>query len=79
MRAAPLSPGVGQSDCARCGRLTIFLPHFDLRLTLVPGIEAEPPPSFQWWRRLSAVAMAENPEEEEEEEEARIFSYSIIL
>jgi hypothetical protein len=28
---APLSPVVGQSDCARCGRLTIFLPRFGLR------------------------------------------------
>ena len=53
--AAPLSPLVGQSDFARLGRLTILLPHFDLRLTLVLGIEVEPPPSLQWWRRLSAV------------------------
>ena len=30
-QAAPLSPVVGQSDCARCGRLTIFLPRFGLR------------------------------------------------
>ena len=53
--AAPLSPLVGQSDFARLGRLKILLPHFDLRLTLVLGIEVEPPPSLQWWRRLSAV------------------------
>ena len=53
-----MSPVVGQSDCARCGCLTIFprLPRFDLRQTLVPGIKSEPPPSLQWWRRLSAVA-----------------------
>ena len=44
-----------QSDFARLGRLTILLPHFDLRWTLVPRIEAEPPPSLQWWQRLSAV------------------------
>ena len=52
---APLSAVVGQSYFARFGRLTILLPHFDLRWTLVPRIEAEPPPSLQWWRRLSAV------------------------
>jgi hypothetical protein len=55
VRAAALSPVVGQSDFARLGRLTTLLPHFDPRQTLVPGIEAEPPQTLQWWPRLSAV------------------------
>jgi hypothetical protein len=54
VRAAPLSPVVGQSDFARLGRLTTLLPRFDPRQTLVPEIEAEPPPRLQW-RGLSAV------------------------
>jgi hypothetical protein len=31
VRAAPLSPVVGQSDSAHFGRLTTLLPHFDPR------------------------------------------------
>ena len=55
VRAAPLSPAVGQSDCARLGRLTTLLSHLDHRYTLAPGIEAEHPPCLQWWQRMSAV------------------------
>ena len=59
MRAAPLSPVVGRSDCARCGRLTIIA--YRLPTPLRPPIDTGAgdrggaPPSFQWWRRLSAV------------------------
>ena len=55
VRAAPLSPVVGQSDVARLGRRTTLLPRFDPRYTLVPGIKAEPPPNLQWLRVLSTV------------------------
>ena len=51
---------VGRSDCARCGRLTIVASR--LPTPLRPPIDTGagdrgggPPPSFQWWRRLSAV------------------------
>jgi hypothetical protein len=55
VRAAPLSPVVGQSDVASLGRRTTLLPRFDPRYTLVPGIKAEPPPNLQWLRVLSTV------------------------
>jgi hypothetical protein len=56
VRAAPLSPVVGQSDFARLGCLTTLLPRFNPHYyTLVREIKAKPPPSVQWWRGLSAV------------------------